>query len=79
MSHHKIYSSFMAIIQDEVSIHVVPNNYGSQSLHIKDLITQFEYAQKYGISNKYKKLVENSNQNNILWCSSANIHCFLSH
>ena len=60
-SHHMLYSSFMAIIQDEVSIRAVTNKYGSHSRQIKYIITQFEYSQQYRIYNKHKKLVENIN------------------
>ena len=66
MNHMQIYSVFMFVIQDEVSIHIVPKKYGSQSRLIKDLITHFESAQQDKISNNQKKLTEDSNQHNIL-------------
>ena len=69
----------MVVIQDEVSIQVIPNKYGSQSRHIKDLITQFESAQQDTISNKQKNLAENRNQHQILRWESAHIHCQLGH
>ena len=56
----------MDVIQNEVSIFAVPNKCGSQPRQTKDLITQFEYAQQDGISNKQKKMVENRNQHQIL-------------
>ena len=79
MSHQKIYSEFMAIIQDEVCIRTLPKKYGSQSRHIKDLISKFESAQKYKISNKQNNMVENSNQNHIFQWEFAHIHCNLFH
>ena len=79
MSHQKLYLSFMAVIQFEVSIHAVYNKCGSQSRQIKDLITKFEYAQQDRISNKQKKLIENSNQNKISRWSYYHIHCKLGH
>ena len=56
-----LYSAFMDVIQNEVSICAVSNKYGFQSRQIKGLIALFESAQKDRISNKQKKLVENSN------------------
>ena len=55
----------MAVVEDKLSIHAVTNKYGSQARQIKDLITQFESAQQYGISNKQKELAENINLQHI--------------
>ena len=63
----------MDFVKDEVSIHAVPNKYGSQYRLIKDLITHFESAQQDRISNNQKKLLENSNQNQILRRSCAHL------
>ena len=67
----------MAVIQDEVSIREVLNIYGSQYRQFRDLITQFESSQKYRITNKQNKLVENINQHHISRWESDNLHCFL--
>ena len=69
----------MTVIQDEVSIRAVPNKYGSQYQQIKDLISKFEFPQQYRISNKQKKLVENSNHNHISWWTCAHLHYELGH
>ena len=79
MFHQELYSEFMAVIQYEVSIHAVPKKYGSQSRHIKDLISNFESAQQDRISNKQKKLVENSNQHQISLWECSHLHCTLGH
>ena len=65
MSHQQLYSEFMAVVQDEVSICAVPNKYGSQYQLIKDLIPHFKSTQQDRISNNQKKLVENRNQHHI--------------
>ena len=62
ISHQKLYSAFMAVIQDEVPIRAVPNKYVSEYRQIKDLIAQFESTQQDVIFNKQKKLVENRDQ-----------------
>ena len=47
----------MAIIQDEVFVHAMPNKYVSQSWQIKYLISKFESTQQDRISNKQNKMV----------------------
>ena len=42
MSHHNLYSAFMVVIQDEVSIRAITNKYLSQSQQIRYLINKFE-------------------------------------
>ena len=69
----------MSVIQDEVSIRAVPNKYGTQSWLIKDLIAHFESALQDKISNNQKKLVENSNHNQIFQRACANIRFQMLH
>ena len=74
MYHKHLYSELMAVIQDEVCIRAVPKKYGSQYRKIKDLIFKFESVQQYIISKKQKKMIENSNQNQISCCIFDLIH-----
>ena len=79
MTHLKLYSEFMAVIQDEVSIRIMPNKYGFQSRLIKDLITNFESAQQDRIFNNQKNLAENSNHHHILQWECVHLHFQIGH
>ena len=79
MYYQNLYSAFMAVVQYEVSISVVPKKYGSQSRQIKDPTTQFETAQQDRISNKQKNMAENRNWHKIFLMVCAHIHFQLGH
>ena len=67
MSHRKIHSALMAVIQDEVSIRSASGKIGLHSQQIKDLISKFEFNKQHGIFKKRKNMIENTNKNHILW------------
>ena len=79
MTHLQLCSEFMVFILDEASIQIATNKYGSQYQLIKDLITNFESAQQYRISNNQNKLGENSNQHQISRWGFSHLHFQIGH
>ena len=67
MSPYKLHLLFMGIIQDEVSIRSASRILVVHSQHIKDLISNFEYAQQDIISKNQKNIIKNINHHQISW------------
>ena len=75
MSHNKLHSSFMSVIQDEVFIRSELYKFGINAINIKDIIYKFEYTQHDRVSNYKNNMMENRNCHQISrWDSS--LLCF---
>ena len=79
MSHHKIYSELMSIIQDEFFIRPPFYNFFIHIKNIKDLISKFESNQQDRVYKNQNNLMGNFNQHHISQWYSDTIRFSFGH